>query len=108
MEQIQRIQYYEKILDEANKAMNDLSAAIEKYTSMKEKLTELEAYYESSVWKSDYEDDEAGKLPADLKRGVLSQDAVYDLLAKYDILNEELKAMAEHPSVGTVNQQISE
>ena len=28
----------------------------------------------------DFEDDEKGKLPHDLKRGVLSEDAVYDLL----------------------------
>ena len=28
----------------------------------------------------DYEDDEAGKLPSDLKRGVLSEDLVYDLI----------------------------
>ena len=27
--------------------------------------------------------DEAGKLPADLKRGVLSEDAVYDLLTEH-------------------------
>ena len=30
----------------------------------------------------DYEDDEAGKLPKDLKRGVLSEDAVYDLITE--------------------------
>ena len=28
----------------------------------------------------DYEADERGELPPDLKRGVLSQDALYDLL----------------------------
>jgi hypothetical protein len=31
----------------------------------------------------DYEDDEAGKLPEDLKRGVLSEDAVYNLLTDH-------------------------
>ena len=30
----------------------------------------------------DFEDDEAGKIPRDLKRGVLSEDAVYDLLTE--------------------------
>ena len=30
----------------------------------------------------DFEDDEAGKLPQDLKRGVLSEDAVYDLITE--------------------------
>lgn len=94
MKQIERIQYYEKILDEANKAVSDLSKAIEQYEIVKEKIVELEAYYESNTWRRDYEDDESGKLPADLKRGVLSQDAVYDMLTKYDILSAELRRIA--------------
>ena len=32
---------------------------------------------------TDYEADEAGKLPAELKRGVLSEDTVYDLITEY-------------------------
>ena len=45
-----------------------------------EKLAALEAYYTSGEWREDYEADERGELPPDLKRGVLSQDALYDLL----------------------------
>ena len=41
---------------------------------------ELEAYYTGGQWLEDYERDERGEWPADLKRGVLSQDALYDLL----------------------------
>ena len=37
-------------------------------------------YYTSGEWREDYEADERGELPPDLKRGVLSQDALYDLL----------------------------
>jgi len=37
-------------------------------------------YYEGPLWREDFEADEAGKLPKDLKRGVLSEDAVYNLL----------------------------
>ena len=40
----------------------------------------LEEYYTSGEWREDYEADEAGLFPVDLKRGVLSQDGVYDLL----------------------------
>jgi NTP pyrophosphatase (non-canonical NTP hydrolase) len=46
-----------------------------------EGLRELRAYYESGQWQRDYEADERGELPRDLKRGVLSQDALWDLLA---------------------------
>ena len=34
----------------------------------------------------DYEADEAGELPKDLKRGVLSEDAVYDLITENNAL----------------------
>ena len=41
---------------------------------------ELVEYYESGRWLRDYELDEQGLLPPDLKRGVLSQDGVYNFL----------------------------
>lgn len=48
--------------------------------SREDLLRELEAYYEGGQWLRDYELDEQGLLPPELKRGVLSQDAVYDFL----------------------------
>ena len=36
----------------------------------------------SHQWQRDYEADERGLLPANLKRGVLGQDALYDLLGR--------------------------
>ena len=41
----------------------------------------LRYYYFGGQWLLDYEADERGELPRDLKRGVLSQDALWDLLA---------------------------
>ena len=41
---------------------------------------ELREYYENDQWLRDYEADERGELPGDLKRGVLSQDGLWDLL----------------------------
>ena len=43
-------------------------------------LRELTGYFEGGQWLRDYELDEQGLLPPDLKRGVLSQDAVYNFL----------------------------
>ena len=43
-------------------------------------LGKLSAYYSSDAWKRDYAADEAGLLPKDLKRGVLSEDGIYNLL----------------------------
>ena len=42
---------------------------------------ELRDYYENGQWLRDYEADERGELPRELKRGVLSQDGLWDLLS---------------------------
>ena len=42
---------------------------------------ELRGYYENGQWLRDYEADERGELPVNLKRGVLSQDGLWDLLS---------------------------
>ena len=49
---------------------------------IQEKIRGLSEYMESGLWLQDYEMDELGQLPSDLKRGVLSQDALYDLLTE--------------------------
>lgn len=86
MNQIERIQYMEQILDEGTEAVQALEDALERYQALKPRLKELEVYYTSPLWMQDFEDDSAGKLPRDLKRGVLSEDAVYDLLASIQSL----------------------
>ena len=47
-----------------------------------DRLAVLLEYYEGGQWLRDYELDEAGLLPGDLTRGVLSEDGVYNLLAR--------------------------
>ena len=44
----------------------------------------LAAYYECGLWLSDYTLDEQGLLPRELKRGVLSQDGLWNLLAEIE------------------------
>ena len=44
-------------------------------------LRALAEYYECPLWRKDYEDDEAGRIPPSFKRGVLSEDAIYDVLS---------------------------
>ena len=40
----------------------------------------LERYMASGQWLADYQADERGELPRNLKRGVLSEDGLYNLL----------------------------
>ena len=99
MEQIERITYMEQILDEATEAVSSLSEALEKYSAVQDKLQELVAYYSSEQWRQDFDDDSAGKIPSNLKRGVLSEDAVYNLLADISDLKERLKQLGDNEAL---------
>ena len=79
-EQIKRIKEMEQCLDIARSAVDKLSEALAEYVEAHDAIKKLMDYYESGLWRTDFEADEAGELPADLKRGVLSEDAVYDLI----------------------------
>lgn len=92
--QLCRIQEMEQILDRACEVMLKLESALSEFEAEKEKLKRLLSYYESGEWQRDYDDDAAGKLPASLKRGVLSQDAVYDLICDYQQLLETMRRLS--------------
>ena len=95
MDQIERITHYESALDRLNAALSALDAALEEYEAVQADRRALEAYYTGKLWRADLADDEAGRLPADLKRGVLSEDAVYDALeADRRLLAQLLKTAA--------------
>ena len=82
--QIARIKKYESYLNEAQQ----LLYAGENSDRLKYLISELEAYYESVKWRKDFESDEAGLLPKNLKRGVLSEDGINDLLDEYKEVSE--------------------
>ena len=46
------------------------------------------------MWRQDLADDEAGLLPEGLKRGVLSEDGIWNMLSDYRELNERLQEAA--------------
>lgn len=91
MEQLERIQYMEESLDLLSAALTELSQAAEQYRLLQPRLKELSDYYGSPLWRKDFDDDSQGKLPNSLKRGVLSEDAVYDLLSEHTALMEILR-----------------
>ena len=95
MEQTERIRKMEERLDRASQSVMKLSAALDEYAEAQEALRELEAYYGSEEWKLDFSADEAGRLPKDLKRGVLSEDAVWNLLEDSRDINRRLQQLSQ-------------
>ena len=90
MEQIERIQNFEQLLDRIAPVLGTLEEALDAFDEIQEDVQELAAYYESEAWREDFEADEAGRLPAGLKRGVLSEDGVYDVLSGHYALTVRL------------------
>ena len=92
MDRIDRIREMEQRMDRVEQWLETVTGVLEQHPSVRDDVCELSAYYESNLWMEDYEADEAGELPADLKRGVLSEDGLYNLLAEYedriDVLRE--------------------
>ena len=68
MDIIERIPYMEALYDQARETGHVPQVLLD--------------YYESGQWLKDYEADERGELPPTLKRGVLSQDGLWELLSK--------------------------
>ncbi len=90
-EQLERIREMEECLDLVQPALQALSQALSAYLAAQPALARLDAYYGSALWRQDYEDDEAGRLPSALKRGVLSEDALYELFCEERALRAELR-----------------
>ena len=83
MTNIERIENMEKILDESLSLIDDMNALSAKLKKHDEKYRELMEYYYSDERNKDLEDDENGLLPPDLKRGVLSEDGIWNMIEEY-------------------------
>ena len=80
MDRVERIASMERALDEARSATEQMSDAVAALVDTTDSIRALSAYYGSQDWFKDREADERGKLPADLRRGVLGEDEPYEAL----------------------------
>lgn len=88
--QIERIKQMEELFDESIEGIKEFEKSLKKYKSLQKKIDVLEDYYSSKTWRKDYKDDEKGKINSDIKRGVLSQDGIYNMLIENDELLKKL------------------
>lgn len=84
MRTVDRIVQMERFFDELLESIRFNPESILTNDKLKQRYETLKEYYENGLWLQDYESDERGELPTDLKRGILSQDALYDLLSQID------------------------
>lgn len=82
MDSSKRISEMEKILNEHKGLIENLRDALEKFGAYQDEYIKLRDYYFSEVYFDDLESYDKGELPANLLCGVLSEDAVYNLICE--------------------------
>ena len=88
---LQRITAMEAAFDRTAEAVHALSAALDAYETIKVDIDRLTEYLDSGAWRDDFDADEAGLVPRDLKRGVLSEDGLYNLLGDIVAIHEQIQ-----------------
>lgn len=83
MKDYSHITKMENILNNQEKLVSDLNVILDLVEKNKSEYDELVKYYYSDRRYEDLEDDSNGLIPKDLKRGVLSEDEIYNLMADY-------------------------
>lgn len=77
---ITRIREMEQRMTRALKIVRAMDSALNAFELVQGDIRTLDEYYGSDEWKADHAADEAGLLPPTLKRGVLSEDSIWNLL----------------------------
>ena len=89
--QIERIREMELRMERVAKTVEELMTALSHFKALDDDLEVLDQYYGSDEWKQDLAADEAGRLPRDLKRGVLSEDGLWNLLSEVREMNKRTR-----------------
>lgn len=92
---IERIKWMEEAFNEVKDVVDALHSGLDSLEGLQDNIEELKLYQESGEWLDDFEADERGELPAGMPRGVLSEDAIYNLLEDVDALNDRFTEIAD-------------
>ena len=88
---IERITQMESYFDCIQVAVRTNRDFFHEDAAIQDMLKALIVYYENGQWLSDFECDERGELPVGLKRGILSEDAIYNLLSEIPMGKTRIK-----------------
>ena len=83
MNNVDNIGNMESILDNTKDLIKDTDKVLTKLEANLSSYEKLSEYYYSDQRMKDLDDDEHGLLPADLKRGVLDEDSIWNMQEDY-------------------------
>lgn len=94
MKDYSHITEMEKIMDNHNEKIEKLNDLLDYLKDNMGNFEKLLDYYYSDQRYQDLKDDEEGLIDQNLKRGVLSEDAIYDLISEYYECNIKMLEIA--------------
>jgi len=93
---IKNIEQMEDALNRCTEVLTKYEEALALFRDVQDTIRSLSTYYDSLQWRADFEDSEKGNLPPDLRCGVLTEDAVWNLLTEnQELAIEMLETAAE-------------
>lgn len=92
---IVRICEMERCMDQASAAVKQMQSALDAFRQAQDSIALLSAYLGSDEWRQDLKADENGLLSPDLKRGVLSEDGIWNLLDDYRELAQQMNELSQ-------------
>jgi hypothetical protein len=87
---VARIKGMERRMRRAEKVLRSMEYALDEWDMMNSDMKVLNKYLGSEEWKADLMADEEGLLPDNLRRGVLSEDGIWNLLVDQRVLMQRL------------------
>lgn len=81
-QQFKHIKQMEHILNQMNELMETLRTTHAQWAEVQADYDALVSYYGSAQWHADNEAYDRGEIPKELPCGVLSEDAVFNLIAE--------------------------
>ncbi len=77
---VERVIHMERLFDTLQAAWQHDPCSLREDDALRAQLNTLTAYLDSGQWLADYALDEQGAFSPELKRGVLSEDGLYNFL----------------------------
>lgn len=90
---IARVRKREEDFNMVREVMDNLESAVCHFEAVQPRIKRLCKYMAEGQFLKDFEADERGELPKDMPRGVLSEDALDELLVDVARMRKRLKAL---------------
>lgn len=88
------IDQYTKIYEDHKELIENLAKSLEEFKEHQKELNKLEKYYYSEEFMKDYDASNKGEIPDDIIQGILTEDAIYDLLGDNYFMAKDLLDLA--------------